>query len=756
MQQFAGLSTGTSGTKSMDLGVGGLVGVGSGNNPKMIPNDGGQNRQGYYMTVGGPTQKDSGTAFVSNGQGRLGNEQAFFQKFSQAGPANESGTVSAGSSKSSEFENSAGSSKRSEFENLQGRYRIVRNPDSGVTGGRNFPGSTIQAPFGGNDANRGTFAPADVAFVPFLLDGSTISVDENFRLQSPSLFPSAIEPGPGTFSQEMRFEIKGTVLGGPISGTTTAFRGNNAKTGTEFLLVEAKEANHPGDSLILWAGVPTTEFPVAGATFYKFRRDFILDSSVPFFRRTSVRVDVPDGETSAAIFWDTSGSSDAQRSFLAANGNVKGDQSFQKSAAFVGTGQVLTDGDVTALHASIRGSSRASASELPRMLFGADGRTATAGESRKVNFFGRDAGFFVLEGTKVIDYGTVDSFLNRTDAYLTHTVALPNVEVLESRTSKSMHGYIGGVTENVKDDGVTAGAKRLFWSLSPNEFAHPESNTFTTNKTTNKVKIFLQGQDAVTPNERGPDELFNLHLGDFDVFPGSGDSAFIDDRQFGAIENGFKRNVLTAFGGNSAAQLVLAGLTTVSSGVADGLFPAEVTPCTCSFLNWGVWSANFFISPTLEQERIHLAAWVSGVLAGAAVNQLTMSGATATYSGQLFGTVTVPTGTYLAGGGYTNVWSFSAGTGTVTINKFDGLSFSATQPNAFSVSGPSNQREFHTSGLATSTGSHLATVRGSFVQSPTDNVAGQMGDFRIISASSGSAPAGATYRAAGIIAAQKR
>ena len=96
-------------------------------------------------------------------------------------------------------------------------------------------------------------------------------------------------------------------------------------TGTGFLTSDNEfviyELTDQADShkVLAWSGVPTTTFPTSGATSYNFRRDFVMDSDVPFVSKSTsgsiTAVDLDPTEADAAIFWDTSGSSSAQRPF---------------------------------------------------------------------------------------------------------------------------------------------------------------------------------------------------------------------------------------------------------------------------------------------------------------------------------------------------------------------------------------------------------------------------------------------------------
>ena len=208
---------------------------------------------------------------------------------------------------------------------------------------------------------------------------------------------------------------------------------------------------------------------------------------------------------------------------------------------------------------------------------------------------------------------------------------------------------------------------------------------------------------------------------------------YIDNSAFGAVDS------------NNAISIDIIDppttLTDVHSGMAtvniDGASDFGVTsPCTCAFLDWGVWSVNY-VTAINTQKRFHLAGWVAGELAdltsGVLANQPT---GTATYLGHMYGTVLNSGSIYTASGTYQNVWNFDTDTGAVSLTNFDGLATFTGTATALS-----NAREFTTGTISNGAG-FSAQVRGSFVKSTTDNTAGHMGDFHIL---------GSSYKAAGIL-----
>ena len=302
-----------------------------------------------------------------------------------------------------------------------------------------------------------------------------------------------------------------------------------------------------------------------------------------------------------------------------------------------------------------------------------------------------------------------------------------------------MNGYVGGLFEGVLSTGAadtTTTGRRIFRSLG-NSGSEPITTSVIaqTSATTNKVHVHFNGEQADgTPVM----QLFLTNMGDEDPVFGSGtttagDSAFIDNTHFGGIDMDAAISVDLIDGVNPTN--VHSGMATVNFGGASDF--GVTSPCVCSFLSWGVWSANYLIPTT--QQRTHLAGWVAGELAdltsGVLANQPTGS---ATYTGHMFGTVLNNGAIYTAAGTYQNVWNFDTDTGAVTLGSFDGLANITGTATALA-----NKREF--TALSLTNGTHNAQLRGSFVKSATSNVAGCVGDFHIL---------GTNYKAAGIIAAQ--
>ena len=525
---------------------------------------------------------------------------------------------------------------------------------------------------------------------------------------------------------------------GPLSGTSVLFANN------EFVLAEVTENDFSGHRVLVFAGVPTTSFPTTGMTGYTARRDFLLDSNIPFILKNSggsLTASTNDADDfDAAIVWNTSGSSTAQRAFGFGKIAISGLQSSQASTGVLVGGQVLTSGGKTFLQGSMRGTSRVAASQTLHVF---EGPVSTVfGGSSDTSFYGANAGYFVLESSNVTASGTKprvaaddkigDQFLTGVIDFAPNTVfAVNTAATSDPRSSKTLNGYTGGLLESVSSGSVSD--RRIFQTLSSN----PLNFEIKTSATTNKISSDIKAENAL--GSAGV-TMFDLVLGDSDAAFGdstttSGRSVFIDNDAFGAVEASTHNQIVdgTTVAGTSAKL----GMAT---GEADQLFTAaSVSMCQCSFLQWGFWGGRVELTAGVDR-RTHLAAWVTGELPTQV--QIPSTG-TASYVGHMVGTVNTSSATYLAVGRFQNDWNFGTRAGTISITSFDGQNYtgSGSAPTA-------TPRDFSGS---FSNSSNTGQLHGSFVKSSTDNVAGQIGDFHI----KDTATSGTNYKAAGIFAAQK-
>ena len=222
------------------------------------------------------------------------------------------------------------------------------DPDAVAPGGAGSPGDAVAAA-GATDKAEGTGdidETSQLIVTEEIAGGITISGTLGGRIKhatnpllgtddtSPSFnlaFAGATVSN-GIFDVEIASRFTAPIKAGSFTVTATEQPfGSGVLTGNGFLTSDQEfviyELTDQGDGhkIVGWAGVPTTTFPTTGATFYNFRRDFVMDSDVPFVSKASggsIISNLDTAEADAAIFWDTSGSSSALRPFGARFGGL--------------------------------------------------------------------------------------------------------------------------------------------------------------------------------------------------------------------------------------------------------------------------------------------------------------------------------------------------------------------------------------------------------------------------------------------------
>ena len=169
---------------------------------------------------------------------------------------------------------------------------------------------------------------------------------------------------------------------------------------------------------------------------------------------------------------------------------------------------------------------------------------------------------------------------------------------------------------------------------------------------------------------------------------GGQQSAFVDDRIFGAIENAdvaqqINGQQLTVGGDTSqASQLYL--VSSATAALPTSLLPSGASYCQCQYLQWGYWGgdlltgnpSNDLISRT---DHGHINFWVAGVPTSAGdLTTLANQSAIGTYTGHAIGSVFNNGSNYVAAGGFTGTYNFGTQKGTMTVSNFDGKTISAT------------------------------------------------------------------------------
>jgi len=505
-----------------------------------------------------------------------------------------------------------------------------------------------------------------------------------------------------------------------VPPTATAFGGSYLGTGwlspnQDFLIYELVNASD-NSRLFGFAGKPAPSIPSGGASFYELRRDFVLDSDIPFLRG------VAGGDMSfaapARAFIDWGARAGSEPRFVAARILIDGQGAAQVSGGSVLIGQ--GNGQANPLSASLdirfRGSSRNAPTGGP--IFFQDGSGAVSQLQRDgdgFGFFGSSGpDFFVLGSAPGVSPQQIGP--GGPVGYNPNVVAEATTGVRGPQTDqRNLRGFVGGLA--YETDPLFNVSK--VYALQNRGASDLTKFQFTTDAfygTLSGVADLVEdgaGYGAISANFGGI---------------GAGNSAFFDNDTFAAAESGS----LATRNGAAAAdyRFFMAGSAGFDS---QGLVPSGVSLCACQFLEWGFLSADV-VAANGDRTQVHLANWIAGDVPNAA--SLPSDGI-ATYSGHAIGNVFNGTHSYTAVGGFAMTFEFSQPTtSSVTISNFDGVTYNANVSNF-----QGNPAIYN--GNASAAGRNLA-YKGTFFQGGADAFVETGGRFRI--------SGGGGYDASGIFA----
>ena len=420
--------------------------------------------------------------------------------------------------------------------------------------------------------------------------------------------------------------------------------------------------------------------PSTGVKFFSLQDDFALGSTQPFVSKAaggSLTPFASESVADAAIIFgsgtggDTTLASGAQRAFL--HGSVSGTLNTDDDAIVITiiVGQVLTGTDGKAFIAAAGGgTARLSETALPRVI---TGEASTATDALGNSFFG-NTDYFVIEAQDVndttgaktgTDDGVEDLFAGTKTTFFPNAIAVPATESIGTRSTRSMQGYTGGSIERI----TTAGS-RTWAELFQNKTSNPFDVFISTNASLNKVNAQFDGTEAF-----GALDDLETGLGDLDpVFEGTatttGESAFIDNFTFGAIDPSLSSGQPAVVSGQTVSDTELYMLRVNASDIPSTVLESGETLCECSFLTWGYWGGEIGIPG--NDDVIHRASWVAGEIPN--LSAITALSGSATYSGHVSATVKEISGsttsifTELGNWDYTfNFDSPSSSTGTISV-----------------------------------------------------------------------------------------
>ncbi len=303
-----------------------------------------------------------------------------------------------------------------------------------------------------------------------------------------------------------------------------------------------------------------------------------------------------------------------------------------------------------------------------------------------------------------------------------------------SRPARTLNGYASGLVEGFSFTGAYPINSR---------FGDGSSLSMTFDPTKNRFSARFQLSDNLSLS--GTSSGGSVTVNNYDLYFGNGRSTYVDDERYAA--RGDTLNDSTADGAvisaasssslSDSGKLYLVASTVAPLNPTSTAIPSGVSLCSaCDFIEWGWWGAM----PTYQagpdsgrQELVHMGTWVAGDIP--TVADLPTSG-TASYSGHAIGTVNAGSARYVAIGSFSMNYDFSQGSGTVSINNFDGQNLSSSPAGA--TSGPAS----FGGSVVSDVGSRSGTLNGAFVRGPNSDFDGAIGDFNLSD--------GGSYSASGI------
>jgi hypothetical protein len=417
---------------------------------------------------------------------------------------------------------------------------------------------------------------------------------------------------------------------------------------------------------------------------YTLQQDAALQSPVPFITQ-STGGNIPNPSISPYYVL-----APAQSPFGAYNPNtnpnvtgthtlqaslaINGTGASQTSAVVVQTGSFFTSSDTNTVAGDgvVRGSFLANGTATPiRTVSGA----ATVPDGNGNNIFGAGTGSLPISGF-VLDQNQYNTNLNfvpnqvafqgpvggNPSSYGFNQPATSTTNTgFGTRTTQTTTGYFGGIIYP-----VVGGSQG-----SP--YAATGTASVTTNATNNRVGATFTGSDPFGTN------TLTVQFGGF-TGTARARSAFVDDTRYAALENpdtpSQVNGVNIQLNGNPAqgSQVAMVTSGTVPS---NNLLPSGLCN-SCQFLQWGYWTGelrtpNAAGTAVIREDYAHLNPWVAGVVS----TSLPATGI-GTFSGNALGSVVNSGASYLASGGFTNIYNFGNHTGAFTISNFDGKTVTGT------------------------------------------------------------------------------
>jgi hypothetical protein len=520
----------------------------------------------------------------------------------------------------------------------------------------------------------------------------------------------------------------------------------------------------PGQRSFFFTGVPT---PNGGqltsaapkVTTYRLRPEAFSGSEIPFLPpRVADRFSNPkvspvyilrrEGPLVVDTGDDVFPPQGVSRSrFMQASIGIEGKGAAQRSFLQVNeTPLAASTEDKVFISSGLRGSVRLSADQPRFRISGDVGSTQSATGD---HFFGDDLDYFVLNNNGIgqndedpdLELGAPSLVPTNFDTQVAEVFGY--VHVAERSTAPSGLGNERTPNRVLRGYAAAMAQSAVFLSPQVDDVSAPyvlrgaggrPDAVQITNHDTNTTSAVLAF-----------DEPLEASTVDTAVFSFGGDGttrgSFIDDRVLGARNSTTIPSTVNGNTGSGTSQFApfgMRGAIVSSETLFDpGTELLGQETCTCEYLRWGFWSAEYRNADDTRREHVHMGTWVAGDLPS--ISDLQAATGTATYTGHAIGEVANAGVQYIAAGEFQKDWDFASDSGTVSIRNFDGhnLTGSVDAPNARDYGG-----QIFGTGLQ-------GRVDGSFY-GPADGPNGQPpetgGQFHL---------EGQDYRASGTFAASK-
>jgi hypothetical protein len=486
----------------------------------------------------------------------------------------------------------------------------------------------------------------------------------------------------------------------PLVPGTASFQGSStglgALTGTSFLSADSTffyatitPTGQPNERLFIYGGIPagSTAFAQTGSTrlfAFTVQPDAALQSQMPFVR-SQAGGNLPTASVSplyvAAPPTTPIGSATtaAAARGLQTSLAITGQGPNQQASIAVTTGTFASQQNGQPIFVGqMRGSSMLSSSGTPVRL-GSAVSSAVDGNGNSI-YGGNSISGFVLDQTAFnATGGVVGTPISQSTAseiplsgspttygFAQAVVPTPVPSgVGASRTTQAQSGYFGGL---------------MYTSAQSNPYIATGGALVSTDAPNNRVQATLAG------SAQSPSSGVSTMTMQFGGLTGdaAGRQSFIDDSTFAALEsqvapqqiNG--QNLVVNGSTSQAGQLYL--VSSGAAGTPTSLLPSG-TLCQCQYLQWGYWGGDLMTGSASDStisriDRGNINTWVAGVPTPLnELGSLISQSATASYTGNAIGSVFNNGLSYIAAGGFTGTYNFGTQSGVLSINNFDGRTF---------------------------------------------------------------------------------